>query len=104
MDRKIEELREWGCDIDNTMERMLFDKEFYLECLTDIPNDPNFSRLSNALVKQDVTAAFDGAHTLKGVFINLGLTPMYNKVVEIVEPLRAGKTEGFSKRMRSFCK
>lgn len=94
MDRRIELLREWGCDIEGTMERMLDDKEFYLECLAAIPVDENFPRLTEALRKHDLATAFDCAHTLKGVLSNLGLTPMYNKTVEIVEPLRAGKQEG----------
>ena len=38
--------------------------------------------------------AFDCAHTLKGVFANMGITPMFETVVKIVEPLRAGKNDG----------
>lgn len=33
-------------------------------------------------------------HTLKGVLANLGLTPIYDIVVRIVEPLRAKSAEG----------
>lgn len=37
----------------------------------------------------------DCAHTLKGVFANMGITPlMFETVVKIVEPLRAGKNDG----------
>lgn len=37
---------------------------------------------------RDYTAAFEAAHTLKGVVGNMGLTPLYQAVCEIVEPLR----------------
>ena len=94
MDQRIEALREWGCAIDSAMERMLDDEVFYLECLAEIPGDSNFERLTEALRARDAATAFDCAHTLKGVLINLGLTPMYQKAVELVEPLRAGKTDG----------
>ena len=33
-------------------------------------------------------------HTLKGVFANMGITPMFDTVEKIVEPLRAGINDG----------
>ena len=39
----------------------------------------------------DLIAAFDAAHTLKGVLSNMGLTPLYDCVSAIVEPLREGR-------------
>ena len=98
MDRRIEALRGWGCDVESAMERMLGDEEFYIECLTDVLDDPNFRTLNNALDRRETGVAFDSAHTLKGVLINLGLTPMYNAVVEIVEPLRAGRINGLQQK------
>ena len=94
MDKRIEMLQEWGCDIKDAMERMMDDEDFYIECLEDIPPDPNFLRLTEALNNKNIEEAFNSAHTLKGVLINLALTPMYNKVVEIVEPLRTGFCKG----------
>ena len=35
--------------------------------------------------------AFECAHTLKGMLANMGLIPLYDIVVRIVEPLRAGE-------------
>ncbi|MDD3194048.1 MAG: Hpt domain-containing protein [Oscillospiraceae bacterium] len=90
MDARIEKLHDWGCDTNAAMDRMLGDEDFYLECLCSIPADKNFELLTAALERQDVQTAFECAHTLKGVLANLGLTPMYQKTIEIVEPLRAG--------------
>ena len=100
----IEELKRWGCDTDDAMGRMLDDEDFYRECLMDIPADPYFARLGEALKAHDIQTAFDAAHTLKGVLANLGLTPMYNTAVEIVEPLRAGRDEGLLPKFAELMK
>ncbi|MDD3336085.1 MAG: Hpt domain-containing protein [Eubacteriales bacterium] len=94
MNQLIKRLHDEGCDTEAAMERMLNDEEFYQECLSSIPLDENFSALKTALEKQDLNAAFEAAHALKGVLANLGLTPMVQKVVEIVEPLRSGNDAG----------
>lgn len=94
MDKRIVALSDWGCDVKSAMRRMLNDEEFYIDCLNDIPADKNFALLLNALKCHNVSEAFGYAHTLKGALINLGLTPMYNKTVEIVEPLRIGNDSG----------
>lgn len=93
MNRMLAELGAWGCDVKGAMERMADDDGFYAECLRDVADDPYFHTLRVALEAGDQAAAFDAAHTLKGVFANMGLTPMYDKVVEIVEPLRGGSRE-----------
>lgn len=83
-------LQKWGCDVDGALERFLDDKELYMTCLQIVTTDDNFTKLGVALEEQDVSNAFDYAHTLKGVFANLGLTPMFEIAEQIVEPLRAG--------------
>ncbi|MDD2956334.1 MAG: Hpt domain-containing protein [Oscillospiraceae bacterium] len=93
MKETIEKLRDWGCDTVGAVERMADDEEFYIECLQEVAQDPCFAQLRQTLQDGDVQGAFDAAHTLKGVLANVGLTPMYDKIVEIVEPLRAGRTD-----------
>ena len=51
-----------------------------------------------AFKKGDTATAFDAAHTLKGVLANVGLTPLYNTTVEIVEPLRVGCTDNVAEK------
>ena len=92
----IDQLNAWGCNTADALERMVDDEEFYRECLLEIPAEPCFAQLGQALEAHDVQAAFDAAHTLKGVLANLGLTPMYDTVVQIVEPLRKGQSEGLT--------
>ena len=90
MDAIFEELREWNCDVDGALARFLDDTELYLTCLDTVVTDKAFGILGEALVDRDVSLAFDSAHTLKGVFANMGLTPMFRIVECIVEPLRDG--------------
>ena len=81
----LEKLRAWGCDLDGALERFLGDEELYKSCLPMVAEDESFDGLKKA---------FDCAHTLKGVFANMGITPMFDTVEKIVEPLRAGINDG----------
>ena len=90
MEMIFQALEEWGCDVEGALDRFLDDKELYVTCLQTVVADANFGKLGASLEEQNVSQAFDYAHTLKGVFANLGLTPMFAIVETIVEPLRAG--------------
>lgn len=90
----IEELREWHCDVDGALARFLDDEGLYTSCLGAVLEDQAFAGLGEALKAHEVSEAFDYAHTLKGVLANMGLTPMFDIAVRIVEPLRAGNDEG----------
>lgn len=80
----------YGADTQGTMERLLGDKEFYRECVYGFLEDENFLQLSEAVSAQNYEKAFENAHALKGVSANLGLTPLYASICELVESLRAG--------------
>lgn len=90
----LEELKNWGCDIDGALERFVGDEDLYRTCLYTVLSDKAFDGLGETLRAGQVKEAFDYAHTLKGVLANMGLTPMYDITVRIVEPLRAGNGEG----------
>ena len=83
-------LRERGCDIDNAMVRFLNNEDFYAKMYKKFVADPAFEELGEALDKKDADLAFRHAHTLKGLTANMGLTPLLDLTVQIVEPLRAG--------------
>lgn len=51
--------------------------------------DTNYSDISAALKQRDYEAAFRGAHTLKGIALNLGLPPLAEKASRLTEVLRA---------------
>ena len=93
MENIFQKLEEWGCDVDGALDRFLDDKELYITCLQTVISDTAFEKLGVALEEKQIAAGFDYAHTLKGVFANLGLTPMFELVGKIVEPLRSGVCE-----------
>lgn len=94
MSRKTDELKKLGCDLEGAMERFLDDEAFYFECYNEVISDPCLEQLGEALEQHNVKAAFEYSHNLKGVTSNLGLTPLVNRLVAIVEPLRQGSDEG----------
>lgn len=80
---------EYGADYDTTMRRFMGNEAVYLRILSKLSADPNLQKLGNALCLDNLGEAFEAAHTLKGVTGNLGLTPLYDALCVIVEPLRA---------------
>ncbi len=93
MNALLTELRGRGCDIDGALARFLNNEDFYAKCFKKFIDDPAFEGLGKALAAKDVDIAFRHAHTLKGLIANMGLTPLYDLAVKIVEPLRAGQCE-----------
>lgn len=88
MSELINRLRDYGADMEATLERFVGDEALYDRCFRMFLVDPSFSALKEALEQKDYAAAFNAAHTLKGVAGNLGLTPLYAKICDIVESLR----------------
>ena len=85
----IAKLDAYGADSAGVRERFMEDMELYESCLYTFAEDPNFPALKQALDAGDYEKAFSAAHALKGVSANLGLTPLYQAVCELVEALRA---------------
>ena len=85
----IEKLNAFGADTNEGLARCYNNETLYLRLINMLPKEKNFDKLQTALQENDLDAAFEAAHALKGVTGNLSLTPMYNVVVEITEPLRS---------------
>lgn len=94
MDELVNGLQNMDCDMQSTLSRFLDDTEFYAECLSEMLNDGGFEQLERELQREDAQAAFATAHMLKGIIANLGITSMFEIVVKMVEPLRAGQAAG----------
>lgn len=78
----------YGGDYAATMRRFMGNESLYYRLLPKLFEDGSLQRLGEALDSGDLAGAFEAAHTLKGVTANLGLTPLFNVVCLIVEPLR----------------
>lgn len=88
MSELINELTSLGCDMEGTMERFLNNEELFFKCLGKALNDKSFKELGTSLEEKNCETGFDHAHNLKGLIANMGLTPMLDEIVKIVEPLR----------------
>lgn len=84
----MDRLEEYGADTKSAMARFLDDEELYVSCFASFLDDEAFSQLDDALGCGDYEQAFEAAHTLKGVAGNMGLTPLYHAICDIVESLR----------------
>ena len=81
-------------DIQDTKERFLENESFFKSCLEKCLFDSEFENLKVSLQKQDVSSAFESAHSLKGMTSNCGLTSLYDILLKITEPLRHGDCDG----------
>ena len=88
-----ESLEAYGADYEGIMRRFMQNEAMYQKMLTLFFKDDNMEKLGDALNAGDIVGAYEAAHTLKGVAGNLGLTPLYEAVSDIVEPLRRKETD-----------
>lgn len=96
MNKLCSELEGWGCDVNGAMARCLNDEDFYCKLVKTVMRDSAFEELGKTLEEGDAVKSFDLAHSLKGSLANVGLTPLYDLVVQIVEPLRGGNIQGLA--------
>jgi len=85
----VEKLKEYGANTEEALTRCFGNEEFYLKLVKMAYEDQSYGKLEEALKANNLDAAFEAAHALKGVLGNLSLTPLYNPVSEITELLRA---------------
>lgn len=93
MNDMFEKLTAWGVNLREVRLRFLDDDELYVDCLYAFVQDPSFSALESAMREKNYSAAFEHAHTLKGVAGNLGLSPLYGSLSTLVEFLRSKNYE-----------
>lgn len=91
MSALTDKLSAYGCDLEHAMERFLNDEDFYGRCFEKFLSAQAFEQLGEALAAGDAQAAFSHAHDLKGTSANMGVTPVYDLAVELVNPLRKGE-------------
>lgn len=88
----IEQLKAFGCNVEEGLKRCMNNEAFYLMLINKFLTSTDLSKLENSLKENDLENAFKETHSLKGVCGNLSLTPLFNVLIEMVEPLRV-KTE-----------
>ena len=87
-------MKKLGCShMEATHKRFLGDPDFYLEVVTEMLRDPAFEKLKKQIEERKVEESFDTAHMLKGIISNCDITPLYELIIQIVEPLRSGRAD-----------
>lgn len=80
---------ELQADYEGTLER-LGSEELMERFALIFPEDGSFRTIKKGLEDADCQAAFSGAHTLKGVCLNLGFTKLFEVSSALTEALRDG--------------
>lgn len=84
----IDKLREFGADVEEGLKRCMNNESFYLMLVGKALEDNRLGQLEQQLSEKNLDGAFESAHTLKGVYANLSLTPLSKPVNEMTELLR----------------
>lgn len=82
------QMEENGADVDATLRRFMGNEKLYMKFIMKFLEDENYDGIISNLEKCDYDAAFNNAHTLKGVTANLGITPVCAAAGQITELLR----------------
>ena len=98
----IDALKQFGCNTDDGLARCMGNEAFYFKLIGKVIDDKNFQALEDAVAAKDLDAAFDAAHSLKGVLGNLAITPIYEPVFEITELLRERKDIDYSEYLKTI--
>ena len=84
----IEKLCEFGADVDDGLSRCLNKADLYIYLVCKLTEDKTLYLLEQQLIRKDLDGAFETAHSLKGVYANLSLTPLTGPVTDMTELLR----------------
>ncbi len=84
----FDRLTAYGADMQGINDRFMGDAELYEECFWDLLQEQSVAALGQAIDAKEYDKAFEAAHALKGLSGNLGLTPFYEAVCDLVESLR----------------
>lgn len=85
----LDDLVAFGANVDEGMARCMNNEAFYLRLVGSLKDEKGFDALQAAIDEGNLDAAFEAAHSLKGVLGNLSITPLYEPMNEITELLRS---------------
>ena len=85
----VEKLENAGADTKDGIARCAGNEAFYLKIAGMVITNEGYEQLKKSIEDNDLNAAFEAAHALKGLVGNASLTPLYKSVCDITELLRA---------------
>ena len=98
----VEKLKAFGADTEEGLTRCINDEGFYIMLVESAMSDNSVEELKQQISDGDFDAAFETAHSLKGVYANLSLTPLYEIVYTVTEHLRKKEDMDYSEIINSL--
>lgn len=92
----LDKIRNFGADVDEGLVRCMNKEDFYLMLINKALADNRLPELEQQINSKDFRSAFETAHTLKGMYANLSLTPLTVPVSKITDLLRNGTDADYS--------
>ncbi len=92
----IDNLRKYGANVEEGVNRCLDDEEFYIDLVNSAIPDNRIDELEQVIATGDLDKAFELSHTLKGMYGNISITPIFKPINEMTELLRARKNVDYS--------
>lgn len=87
---KTEALRLYGCDTEGALQRFSGNLAVYEQWVEKSLTDKHIGLLLSAAENSDSKAVFENAHTLKGIYLTMGFTPLIESVNCLAENARRG--------------
>ena len=98
----LEKLEKYGCNTKEGLERCLNKEDFYIKLLKMAVLDNKVYELKDAVINKDYDKAFGISHTLKGVYANLAITPLFELLYVLTEDLRAKKDKDYNNQLNEI--
>lgn len=84
----LEELRVLGVNVEDALERLGGDEEFYKKMLAIFVDTIEMYYVDTKFNENDYEKIIEKAHAIKGASGNLSITPLYEAYTKIVDELR----------------
>ncbi len=96
----VEALRAYGANVDEGITRCIGNEGFYLRMVNMALDMDTYDKLAAAVEAGDLTAAYEAAHSLKGVLGNVSLGPLSEEAAQISDFLKAGTQMDYKPRVQ----
>ena len=96
------EMESCGIDVTGALNRMMGNESLFFRIMKKFLEDESYNKLMMKLEEEDYDEAFKYAHALKGVAGNLGLNPIMDADVVLVEKLRHHNMDGITEDAREL--
>ena len=92
-DQLLKDLAVIETDLDGALYRLSGDEAMYILLLEAFSKDTTMADLDKAIANQSWDDAFTAAHALKGLAGNMGFTPLFHCLGELVILIRTGRID-----------